>query len=152
MSRFRNADPSFHRVILALLLCVIAARADKPIVIKESETTCPHAASFCLRARLSQFFAKIEGGCEWPDLGVRLVSSAHPDVRREPLSQREARVAWPCSRPLSLFLEHENQSRCTAMRIFIARKPQCLKQPHVFRHGILLGGRSTLIQRLCEPM
>jgi hypothetical protein len=30
-----------------------------------------------------QFYAKIEGGCEWPDLGVRLVSSTHPDVRQE---------------------------------------------------------------------
>jgi hypothetical protein len=35
-------------VILALLLCVITARADKPIVIKDSEATCPRAASFCL--------------------------------------------------------------------------------------------------------
>jgi hypothetical protein len=35
-------------VILALLLCVIAVRADKPIVTKESEATCPRAASFCL--------------------------------------------------------------------------------------------------------
>ena len=40
------------------------------------------------------------------------------------------------------------------MCIFIGRKPQCLKQPHVFRHGILLGGRSTVIQRFanrCSP-
>ena len=29
---------------LALVLCVIAARADKPIVIKDSEATCPRGA------------------------------------------------------------------------------------------------------------
>ena len=84
-------------VTLTLFLCVIAVRADKPIVIKESETTCPHAASFCLRARLSQFFAKIEGGCEWPDLGVRLVSSAHPDVRQEPLGLAPGRCHFSSS-------------------------------------------------------
>ena len=66
--------------------------------------------------------------------------------------QREASVGWPRSKPLSLFLENENQSRCTAMCIFIATKPQCLKQPHVFGAGDSTWRTLYPDQRLCEPM
>ena len=72
------------------------------------------------------------------------VRSRFHKVKRESLGLAPGR----CHFSLSM----RNQSRRTAMCIFIATKPQCLKQPHVFGAGDSTWRTLYPDQRLCEPM